>query len=266
MKVLALGTSCVDVYPQKDTIFPGGEALNISIHLSYRKNLDLYLMGLIGRDEYADIILDRVKRYKINIDGLYQIDGDSAHHVIHIDKDGDRYFEHGSWYGGVSTDFSFNDNDYKILREVNAVITTLWEPNLDELVKIKNNHNYILAVDFNDQRDFTQWEDKIEEIDIFFSSAHKSMKETFLQRSKVCKTIFVLTFGNEGSTAYHDGKVYECPAIKVDNVIDTTGCGDCYQGHFLAEYLETGDIKKSMERATLEATKVTGYVGGFPAV
>jgi sugar/nucleoside kinase (ribokinase family) len=46
-------------------------------------------------------------------------------------------------------------------------------------------------------------------------------------------------------------------------VIDTTGCGDCYQGHFVAEYLKTNDIKLSMHRATLEAAKVTAHIGGF---
>ncbi|MBW2144501.1 MAG: hypothetical protein JRG75_08920, partial [Deltaproteobacteria bacterium] len=41
-------------------------------------------------------------------------------------------------------------------------------------------------------------------------------------------------------------------------------CGECYQGHFVAEYLKTGDIHLSMEKAALEASKVTAYVGGFP--
>jgi hypothetical protein len=29
MKILALGTSCVDVYPQKEIVAPGGEALGV---------------------------------------------------------------------------------------------------------------------------------------------------------------------------------------------------------------------------------------------
>jgi hypothetical protein len=41
MKILALGTSCVDVYPQKGVGAPGGEPLNISAHLSFRGDVEL---------------------------------------------------------------------------------------------------------------------------------------------------------------------------------------------------------------------------------
>ena len=101
-------------------------------------------------------------------------------------------------------------------------------------------------------------------IDVFFSSASDSMKAIFEERSKSSETIFVLTFGEHGSVAFHQGRTFQCPAVKVANVVDTTGCGDCYQGHFVAEYLKTGDIQHSMDRAAQEASKVTAYVGGFP--
>ncbi|MBN2090966.1 hypothetical protein JW964_15240, partial [candidate division KSB1 bacterium] len=91
-----------------------------------------------------------------------------------------------------------------------------------------------------------------------------SMKSRFKAWSETCETVFVLTFGERGSTVCHQGQVFEFPAVKVEQVIDTTGCGDCYQGHFVAEYLKTGDIHVSMKRAALEAAKVTAYVGGFP--
>lgn len=264
MNILALGTSCVDVYPQKNTITPGGEALNIAVHLSFRDDVQVFLMGLIGDDAYAGAILRHVRRFKMNARHLYQVKGETAHHVIHIDQSGDRYFEDGAWHGGVSADFRLNDQDRRLLSEVDGVIVTLWEPNLKELLRLKSQTPCIIAVDFNVQRDFAAWEALIPDIDIFFISAEKSMKPLFQERSKVCETIFALTFGEHGSAAYHKGQAFECPAVKVEHVVDTTGCGDCYQGHFLAEYLKTRNIQASMERAALEAAKVTAYVGGFP--
>ena len=74
---------------------------------------------------------------------------------------------------------------------------------------------------------------------------------------------FVLTFGEHGSVAYHRGIGYTCPAQKLNTVVDTTGCGDCYQGHFSVEYFLNQDIQKAMEKGTVEAAKVTAYVGGF---
>ena len=86
---------------------------------------------------------------------------------------------------------------------------------------------------------------------------------SLLVKIKFSNTIFLLTFGEHGSVAYHRGRVFEQPAITVDQVIDTTGCGDCYQGHFVAEYLRSSDIAQAMQKASIEAAKVTGYVGGF---
>jgi len=264
MKILALGTCCVDVYPSKGVTTPGGEALNIAVQLSFRSDVQVYLMGVIGNDYYGAAVLESVRHRDINRDHLYQVAGETAHHVIQIAQDGDRFFEEGSWHGGVSADLSLGERDRSILGEMDAVMTTLWEPNLKELVALKAANNYLLAVDFNEQRDFSQWEQLFDGIDIFFSSATDSMKATFEERSKSSKTIFILTFGEHGSVAFYQGRIFECPATKVADVVDTTGCGDCYQAHFVAEYLKTGDIQRSMNRAALEASKVTAYVGGFP--
>ena len=264
MKILALGTCCVDVYTQKEITTPGGEALNIAVQLSTRKDLQVYLMGMIGNDEYGSAVLDSVRHRDINLDHVYQVDGETAHHIIQIARDGDRFFEEGAWHGGVSADLSLNDHDRSLLGTMDGVMTTLWEPNLKELVALKPSNKYLLAVDFNEQRDFTQWEPLMDGIDVFFSSATDSMKAIFEERSKSSETIFVLTFGEHGSVAFHQGRTFQCPAVKVANVVDTTGCGDCYQGHFVAEYLKTGDIQHSMDRAVQEASKVTAYVGGFP--
>ena len=263
MKILAIGTCCVDVYPQKNVVTPGGEALNIAAQLSSRDDVDAFLMGMIGNDNFSTQILEYIENFDINTKHLYQVEGETANHVIQISNDGDRFFEDGSWQGGVSTSLSLNADDISLLSDMNAVMTTLWEPNLSKLLKLKSKNNYLVAVDFNQQRDFTHWENLLNDIDIFFSSADESMKRAFLEKSKTSNTIFVLTFGENGSIAYHQGNIFECAAIYVENVIDTTGCGDCYQAHFIAQYLKTNDIKLSMQRATVEAAKITAHVGGF---
>ena len=262
MKILAIGTCCVDVYPEKGVVRPGGEALNISVQLSLRADVQVSLMGLIGNDDYAAVILESIQGYDIDTGNLMQVDGDTAHHVIQIDRDGERYFEAGAWHGGVSGDLRLDSEQEEQLDDMDAVMMTLWEPNLRKLLELKERYGYLAAVDFNDQRDLGQWDDIIDAVDIFFLSASEAMKETFYEWSKRSNTLFVLTFGENGSAAYHRGERYECEAEKIDAVLDTTGCGDCYQGHFVCEYIKTGDILSAMKKATAEAAKVTGHVGG----
>ena len=262
-KLLAMGTCCVDVYPQKEVVTPGGEALNIAAQLAGREDVTVSLMAMLGNDPYGQIIRDSIANLPINTDHLSTMEGETAHHIIHISEDGDRYFKSGAWHGGVCTELVLDQRHEQLLDETDIVLTTLWQPNLQKLCDLKQHFGYLLAVDFNEQRDLTDWEDLIPVIDVFFISAEQSMEAEFLARSQRSDTLFVLTYGADGSTAFHEGKTYRCKAEAVANVIDTTGCGDCFQGHFITTYFQTGDIQTAMQRGSQEAAWVTQHVGGF---
>lgn len=73
----------------------------------------------------------------------------------------------------------------------------------------------------------------------------------------------MLTLGERRSIAFHRGNRFESAAAPVDEVVDTTGCGDCYHGVFFREYLESHEIQRSMDRASAAAAHVTAYLGGF---
>ena len=265
MRIVALGTSCVDVYPQKETVTPGGEALNIAAHLSVRPDCDAYLMGAVGQDDYAESIRGSLRHYRANTDRLVTLPGDTAHHIIRIDESGDRYFEEGAWHGGVSMDFRFADTDRTLIRSADAVITTLWEPNLRELVELRRESGFLIAVDFNEQLDLADWDDVLPEIDVAFSGAGATMIDEFERRSESGETMYVVTLGPAGSVAFTSGERFDCEAVLMEEVVDTTGCGDCYQGTFLAEYANHRNIRRAMKAASAAAAQVTGYVGGFPA-
>jgi hypothetical protein len=46
-------------------------------------------------------------------------------------------FENGSWNGGVSVDIASNDIDTDLTLNMDAVMTTLWEPNLSKVLVLK---------------------------------------------------------------------------------------------------------------------------------
>lgn len=73
--------------------------------------------------------------------------------------------------------------------------------------------------------------------------------------------LLVITDGKKGSYAYHEGKVYRHPAEKVATVIDTTGAGDAYTAGFIASYIQTSDIQKSMSAGAEYAVKIIAKLG-----
>lgn len=69
--------------------------------------------------------------------------------------------------------------------------------------------------------------------------------------------IVIVTLGPLGSVLAHrtDGKRYVlvCPAAEVNNVVDTTGCGDSFSAGFLWNYVRCGNPVKSNAAANIVA-------------
>ena len=52
-------------------------------------------------------------------------------------------------------------------------------------------------------------------------------------------------------------------AVKVDAVIDTTGCGDSYHAGFVCSYMLENDIEKAMRVGSEIAAETLKHYGGF---
>ena len=62
----------------------------------------------------------------------------------------------------------------------------------------------------------------------------------------------IVTMGSQGSLWLSEQEDLQIPTLKVE-AVDTTGAGDSYIGCFAAEYVASGDVKKSMELASAYA-------------
>ena len=74
--------------------------------------------------------------------------------------------------------------------------------------------------------------------------------------------LIVVTLGAKGSYAFNKGESIFQPALKVDKVVDTTGCGDAYQAAFSVTFFKTNDIRQSMNAGAVAASKVLQTWGG----
>lgn len=50
---------------------------------------------------------------------------------------------------------------------------------------------------------------------------------------------------NMEALTYFNGQEYRVQAVKVESIIDTTGCGDSYHAGFVCSYMLENDIKKA---------------------
>jgi len=261
-KILALTCCCVDVFPERGDIIAGGNALNVAASCSKTGKADAFLMGNIGTDLYGEKIKEAADKYRINRDRLYEIDGVSASNKVYLTADGDRYFKDDSWTSGVYQDYKISIHDETFMRSFDAVATTFNDPNFADILKVRYGSDFLLSVDFLDHTPKEEWSDYLCAIDLFFISG-KSESLPLLKKWSVeyPETVFVATLGENGSIAYKSGEEYICEAVKVEKVIDTTGCGDSYQGAFIVDYLINNNVLSAMKAGSEAAAVTLSFVG-----
>jgi fructoselysine 6-kinase len=263
MKILAMTCNCVDIFPETGRILPGGNALNLAVSCKKAGAENIYLIGNIGKDKYGEIIKKAIDKYGIDRSMLYEIEGQTANNTIYIDENGDRYFKENSWVNGVWTDYRVSGADKEFMRKTDAVATTLYEPEFKSIIEAGRKSPFLLSVDFHDEKINPVWEEYFGAIDLFFISGKNKELNKLKEWSMRFETVFVATLGECGSIAYKNGTEFFCEAVKVENVVDTTGCGDSYQGAFIVQYLKNKNIKNAMRKGSESAAETLSRIGGF---
>lgn len=136
MKILALSGFCVDIFPQSGQILSGGNALNLAVCCK-RAGADVFVMGNIGKDEYGAVLKKAMDKNGLNREKVYEVEGETARQIIHIDEKGDRYFKEDLRHGGVFDKFTISENDKKFLNSMDAVADTIGDPDFENIVFFK---------------------------------------------------------------------------------------------------------------------------------
>lgn len=263
MKIMSAGCVCADVFEELNEIRPGGESLNFCGNVCGFPEVECSLVGVVGDDRFGEAIRESISALPINTTHLRMISGATAHNRIFHTKDGDRYFQSNSWNGGVFDGFVLNESDLEYLSNADVVHTHFDSPVFRQLLELRESSDFIFAVDFNDYRDFNNWEKIVEKIDVFFISGSSEIFGTLKRWSEKVDGVFVATLAAEGSVAFHRGREYKCSAVSVEKIVDTTGAGDSYQAGFLASYGKDRDIESAMRQGSRQAALNIVHLGGF---
>lgn len=263
MKITALTSFCVDFFPELDEVSVGGNSLNFAAQCMYLGIDDVHIIGAIGDDRFGRRIENQLDQLNIDRSLLYRMKEPTASNKIFINEDGDRYFKANSWNGGAFDHFRLYENNWKIVEESDIVAMPAGDPNLKELLKRRHN-NQLIVIDFLDYLGIDFIKEHIDQIDIVFLSGKEEMLEELEELSSQKETLIVPTLGAKGSMAFSEGKRYVQEAIQVDEIIDTTGCGDAFQAAFSVEWFSNRNIENSLKAGANAASKVLGFVGGVP--
>lgn len=264
IRLTALPCLCADVFYGTDTIRPGGEALNFAAHASRFRDIDVTLLGVVGKDKYAEVIMEAIS--KLNIDKSHiRIDEryPTANNMTYLTVSGDRYYKDDSWNGKILDNLVLNDTEIKVLSESDVVFVHFWASCFSQVIELKKTLGFKLAVDFDVYRDFSDMERYAPYVDFFMISGSEELLPRFRELSDKYPCLFNMSLAEHGSVTYFNGQEFRVQAVKVENIIDTTGCGDSYHAGFVCSYMLGNDIEKAMNVGSEIAAETLKHYGGF---
>ncbi len=260
--IAALSCICADCFPEKQEIRPGGEALNFAIAASQAPDVCSYLVGAIGTDDIARTIARKLSQTAVDTTCLQIVPGSTASNRIYLTDSGDRYFKPDSWTSGVFGTYHPDVEAQALLCRMDAVQVTFSSPAAHDVLALKSTASFLLSMDFDDARNFDAWEPLLPLLDVFFISGEASILPRLANWSQRYPAVFVATLAEKGSIAFHQGQTYRAKAVPVEHIVDTTGCGDCYQAGFMTSYTKHRDIQRALENGSKAAAKNLVRLGG----
>jgi len=257
VKIVAMGDNVVDCYLSRDTMFPGGNCLNVSVFIRKFGGESAYL-GAIGRDPAGAAIVRALSKEGVDVSHLRQLDGDTAYCIIGH-RNADRVFV--TFDLGISM-FEPSEEDFKFISSYDAVQigqSSGLDWHLERVASLLP-----LSYDFSNKYDNA----KIERIAPLCYLASVSAKDDSrehaleLVQGVLAKgaTWCLVTRGAKGAVLGGEAGIFDVPAAKAD-LVDTLGAGDTFIARTLFGLVKGEAPSLLLSAAATEAARTCSYYG-----
>lgn len=245
MKVACFTVAAMDWFASQQAHFAGGNALNQAIHFSQRGHHTAFA-GALGTDEAGNRIAGLLRRRGVDTSLMKRLPGRTASNSLYNDDAGERYGEDGAWQNGVYGEFRLQPDDWEHLAGFDVWSTHANCPDFAETLSRKKQQ--FLATDFLHLDDLDFLADCLPAVDIAFFGGTPALEAGLARVAERKNALVVLTLGAGGSIAFRGSRYWRQAALPVDQVVDTTGCGDAFQAAFTHAWLTGGrDVQTALE-------------------
>ncbi len=264
----------VDDFPQPgETVLtpgydmsPGGKGANQAL-ASARTGTKTALVGMVGDDGAAHRILGNLRRNEVITSGVATSESlPTGMAIVTTDKSGENQIMVAQGANAMVTHDQIPD---EILKPGKVLLLQMEVPiaaNIALMERAKKNGATVIlnlapvfqipekALALADYLILNELEARTI-AEMIGLTAQQDMMVIARALSSIGKLDCVVTLGEQGSLAMcHDGAGWRVPALKLDEVVDTTGAGDCYCGTFAAAIHNKFAIGSAMRRASVAAS------------
>ena len=260
MKLATVGDNCIDFYEDIEKFFPGGNPVNVAVYF-VRSGGKASYTGVVGDDNYGEIIINSLKQKNVDISYLRVLEGNTAVTKVKINN-GERIL--GEYKEGVLADFELNQNDIDFLKSHDLIHTGIFG-NMEKYLPEFEKGESKISFDFSNKFESEIVDKVIDYLDYAFFSYEKDDRFIRNFMKKIYKRgpqYVVITLGSNGSLVYNGDEFFKYGIVEVE-VVDTMGAGDSYIAGFLKGQLENKGIYKSMEMGAASASRTLKYSGAW---
>ncbi len=255
----------------------GGNATNAAVGLS-RLGLKTGLMAEIGKDEFSQKILNRLKEKNVNTEFMLQTEDEKTSFSVAISYKGDRtlFTEHAV----RKHDFNFENIDTKFiyLTSLGREWENAYEKTLDFVIKTGSRLAFNpgslqlekrgkTITDIFEQTDYLFVnKEEAEEIlygkEISLASDNLSAIKKLLYglKSLGIKNVIITDSINGSFVQDENNNLYSLGILKTE-VVEKTGAGDAYASGFIAAVASGKDIKEAMLWGSMNSASVIQKIG-----
>jgi fructoselysine 6-kinase len=259
-RIVSIGDCLVDCYPQRDVMYPGGNALNVAVGIA-RSGATSAFVGAIGDDEAGRAVQAALQAEDVATDRLRVVNGPTSHALVEL-HDGERVFVGHDL--GVS-ELTLEDADLAYLLEFDLIHTgdcSLLEDELPRLAALAP-----VSFDFSDRPE-DYWAPLLPHVQVAaFSAGHldAAAAESLLRAAADAGPRYVLaTRGAAGATLLADDRLHHAPPADARGpVVDTLGAGDAFIARVLVGLVAGEGPDALLHAAAEQAAATVSEFGAF---
>lgn len=267
--LICIGDNVVDLYLDRDTFFPGGNALNVAV-LARRAGLrDVAYMGIVGNDREGDHVRACIQAEGLSTAHLRRVEGPNGKAQVTHDAGGDRVFV-ASNRGGIRRKLMLrmDEDDLTLIAAKGHVHSSCFSYLEPELPRIRAAARS-LSFDFSTLHDPAYLAQVCPQVTTAFLSGagldDAGVADLIARVQALGPETVCVTRGEKGAV-WARGPSRLCQGIVPARVVDTMGAGDAFIAGYLAAALAGCDPAVALARAAAHAARACEWQGawGYP--
>lgn len=275
MKIVSVGETTIDHYRKQDRYYVGGISLNFAVHAKRSGAETASLVSCVGNRPVDARVLELLAVEGVDHSQVAVLEGKTAECAIDVYENADRVFPAGGYHEHVLSQLSLTDDVQTFINQHDVVVTMFDgdQPSsiVTQLVRMpKGEMRRVMDFgDWSNGRSKKVPADLYSHLDLAFFSGDMGTLEYLLPLTATYDCQFVLTLGAQGSLALTADGLVSHPALPVDALVDSTGCGDAFQAAFTVSYFNSHNLSPDQKLAQAlaagakQAAGVLQYFGAF---